>query len=437
MARGFRAAAIVPVLIASIWISWEPLPPGGASAFSQVTLTDSFPSGIAYLERLRATSQVLPDSEIRALWVVRDALITPESISRLIDFAVQTRTQMLFVQVRGRGDTFYRSSIDPPASILVAPLKDFDPLAYLVTLARREGISVHAWLNVCLVWSNDSDTPPASHLMRLHPDWLLTDADGRRMDRVPRSQWKQLGIEGYFISPAVPEMRRHMARVVRELVSSYDIDGIHLDYIRYPGQTFAYDPVSRSEFAARWGVDPAELATRDRGTIEQALGASGVSLVDSLAAAQRISDVDSMVVAIRAACAGRALSAAVVGDPEQAVREKSQYWASWVHRGWVDFVVPMTYNMPPLEVEHRARVYGRLVGKERFLVGLGVFGGREEYVAESVSLLRAVGVEGFAIFSYNVLAADRFGAALIEEAVLPPDTSDVDEDVPEEDDGDE
>ena len=283
MTRGFRTATIVTVLIASIWMLWEPLPPGGAPAFSQVTLADSFPGDIAYLERLQARTQVLPNQELRALWVVRDALTTPESVTRLIDFAVQTRTQMLFVQVRGRGDAFYRSRIDPPASVLTAPLSDFDPLAFLITLAQREGISVHAWLNVYLVWSNTGETPPASHLMALHPDWLLTDAHGKRMDKVPRSQWKKLGIEGYFVSPAEPEMRRHMARVVRELVTNYPIDGVHLDYIRYPNKTFAYDPVSRSQFAVHWGVDPAELSAGDRKALQAALGASGLSLADSLA----------------------------------------------------------------------------------------------------------------------------------------------------------
>jgi uncharacterized lipoprotein YddW (UPF0748 family) len=219
-----------------------------------------------------------------------------------------------------------------------------------------------------------------------------------------------------------------MARVVRELVNTYGIDGVHLDYVRYPNKTFAYDPVSRSEFAVRWGVDPAELVNGDRAALQKALGASGLSLVDSLSVAQRVTDVDSMVVAIRAACAGRALSAAVVGDPDIASREKAQYWAGWVHKGWVDFVVPMAYNFPPLELEARAQVYSRLVGRDRFLIGLGVFDGREEYLAESVELLRNVGVAGYALFSYNAIVKDRYGAALIENAVLPPDTSDVEGD---------
>jgi uncharacterized lipoprotein YddW (UPF0748 family) len=150
--------------------------------------------------------------------------------------------------------------------------------------------------------------------------------------------------------------------------------------------------------------------------------------MDSIYAEYRVQQVDSMVIAIRAACAGRALSAAVVADPLAARQEKGQEWARWVHNGWVDFVAPMAYNMPPLEIEHRAGVYNRTVGLNRVLIGLAVYDGRDEFLAESVELLREVGVAGYAIFSYNALAEMADAAALIENAVLPPDTTDAGED---------
>jgi len=138
-----------------------------------------------------------------------------------------------------------------------------------------------------------------------------------------------------------------------------------------------------------------------------------------------------MVVAIRAVCGDKALSAAVVADPTEARRERGQDWGRWVHNGWVDFVVPMAYNFPPLELEHRAVVYNRMLGRDRWLMGLGVFDGRDEYLAEAVNLLRGVGITGFSIFSYNVLEREHYGVALMEEAVLPPDTSTAEDDVDE------
>ncbi len=433
MSRGRRAAATASVLIVAIWfgsvVHYErPLSSRGASSFLPATaLADTAIFQSPYLESLRERTEILPDNELRALWVVRDALTTPESVSRLVDFAVMTRTHMLLVQVRGRADSFYRSAIEPPASILKAPVADFDPLEYLLTLAHRRGISVHAWINVFLVWSDMSQTPPSTHLVARHPDWLLADASGVRMDRMPSSKWKRANVEGWFVSPGNREMRKHMQRVVTELVTEYEIDGIHLDYIRYPNREFSFDPTSRSEFAITWGVDPVEVVRGDRAKLQRTIGGAALSLIDSLYAESRVANVDSMVIAIKSVCRDKPLSAAVYPDPPTARGDKGQDWARWVHKGWVDFVVPMAYNFPPLELEHRAVVYNRTIGKERWLMGLGVFDGRDEYLGEAVELLREVGVTGYAIFSYNALVKDGFGAELIENALLPPDSTNYDD----------
>jgi uncharacterized lipoprotein YddW (UPF0748 family) len=428
-----RAPFALATILLTVTLCWQPLPKGSL-AHAQELSPDTSVFGVPYLARLKESTSILPDDEIRALWVVRDALTTPESVNRVVDFATQTRTHMLFVQVRGRADSFYRSAIEPPAAILTAPLADFDPLEYLITLAHRDGIAVHAWINVFLVWSDMSRTPPGGHLAARHPDWLVTDADGVRMDRIPSSRWKRAGLEGWFVSPGNLEMRAHMARVVKELVTQYEIDGIHLDYIRYPNRDYTFDPASRSTFALKWGVDPAEASHGDRAAMQRLIGPGALTLIDSLYAEWRVQNVDSMVATIRRACGTKALSAAVVPDPATARRENGQDWASWVHNGWADFVVPMAYNFPPLELEHRAVVYNRMLGEDRWLMGLGVFDGRDEYLAESVELLREVGVAGYAIFSYNVLEKEGYGAELIENALLPPDTADVDEGDDESDD---
>lgn len=425
MHRGFRAALAAAAWIAAIVLIWEPLPPEGAPVLAQGADTSALEP--PYLARLRSSTSIVPNDEIRALWVVRDALNTPESINRLVDFAVQTRFHLLFVQVRGRGDAYYRSQIDPVASAVAPAINDFDPLAYLITVAHREGIAVHAWLNVFLAWSNPTETPPPNHLVVRHPEWILADAHGLRMDRVPASRRKAEGLEGQFISPGVRAFRAHMASVVRELARSYSIDGIHLDYIRYPGREYSFDPESRSNFLLRWGVDPAELVSGDRAALQKVVGTEALATMDSVYTAFRAGEVDSMVAAIHDAAGSLPLSAAVIGDPDVARAEDGQDWTRWVYNRWVDFVVPMAYNMPPLEIEHRSVVYQRAVGVDRVLVGLGVFGGRDEYLAETVSLLRGTGVAGYAIFSYNALASSRNGAALIEGAVLPPDTLGTDE----------
>ena len=135
-----------------------------------------------------------------------------------------------------------------------------------------------------------------------------------------------------------------------------------------------------------------------------------------------------MVAAIHDACGGKPLSVAVIADYATARGDKAQDWTRWVHQRWVDFVVPMAYSIPPLELEAKARIYNRMVGVEHLLIGLGVYDGRDEFLAETVTLLRDVPVAGFAIFSYNALDETIDGAALMETAVLPPDTTDAESD---------
>jgi uncharacterized lipoprotein YddW (UPF0748 family) len=435
MAHGFRAATRAAILVAATLPAsshWGPSPSeaalpvaGAAPAFYAADSEPVFAP--PYLTRLVQNTSILPNNEVRALWVVRDALTTPESVSRMVDFALQTRFQVIFVQVRGRGDTYYQSAIDPPSTALKASLADFDPLRYLLALAHREGIEVHAWLNVFYAWSDPNNPPPPAHLVSKHPDWILRNARGVRMDQVPSSKWKSERMEGYFFSPGVEQFRRHMENVVHELVTTYDIDGIHLDYIRYPNKAYSFDPYSRSRFLLGYGVDPAELAG-NRAMLEKVVGPRTVSTLDSLQSASRTQQVDSMVAAIHAAAGGKPVSAAVIADPATALGDKGQDWPRWVHQGWVDFVVPMAYSIPPLEIEAKARIYNRLVGVDRVLIGLGVYDGRDEFLAESVELLREVPVAGFAIFSYNALDETIDGAQLIENALLPPDTTGAESD---------
>jgi len=397
----------------------QPLLSGGAVVYAETTGR----AGGPYLRRLARSTDVQPSDEIRALWVVRDAITTPEDIDRCIDLATRTRFHILFVQVRGRGDAYYRSTLEPPATNLTYPIEDFDPLAYLLVRAHAAGISVHAWLNVFYVWSR-SGPPPDGHIVRSHPDWLVTDHEGVRMDERGTDAWKADGIEGYFVSPFSAAAREHTAGVVSELVDLYAVDGIHLDYIRFPGAEYGFDVDTRTRFSLEWGIDPVVLRANTVG-LSGVFGGEAVAALDSVWCEWRVQRVDSMVMAIRdAAGDGVALSAAVVADRGSARTDKGQDWSRWVHHRWVDFVVPMAYNHRPEELLDWVRILQNTVGRERMLVGLALHDGRDEYLHRSVNVLRVDRVFGFSIFSYNVLAEKRFAANFIDQVLFADEESD-------------
>jgi uncharacterized lipoprotein YddW (UPF0748 family) len=375
-------------------------------------------SAPSYLEQLRAATRVEPAGELRALWVVRDALTGPLAVERMIDYAVQARFHILFVQVRGRGEVYYPSRLEPAAADLEFPLADFDPLDYVLVLAHAAGISVHAWINVFYVWSDPDRAPPEGHVVSQHPDWLLPDGAGAPMSARSIRWWQADGIEGYYLSPCRPEVRSHTAALVAELASRYPLDGIHLDYVRYPSRAFGLDPARRTEFALRWGVDPLTV-----GALET-VPAAARAFLDSLYVEWRASEVDSLVATVRAAAPGLALSAAVTPDPGEARHEKGQDWVGWLRRGLVDFVVPMAYNYGPEEAARRVRILHNTVGDDRMLIGIAVHDDRYLYLPRLVAALRETGVSGFSVFSYNVLSEMRYPIRVITESfsLAPADT---------------
>ena len=82
-------------------------------------------SGNSFLETFREQTSILPNDEIRAVWVVRHALNSKEDIDRAIDYAIRARFHLIFAQVRGRADAYYASGIEPEARSLAQPAGQF------------------------------------------------------------------------------------------------------------------------------------------------------------------------------------------------------------------------------------------------------------------------------------------------------------------------
>ena len=92
--------------------------------------------------------------EVRAMWVLRTSLTSPASIETLVSSAKEHGFNTLLVQVRGRGDAYYRGGLEPrPADLVRQPA--FDPLDAVLKAARPAGLRVHAWINLNLISRHD------------------------------------------------------------------------------------------------------------------------------------------------------------------------------------------------------------------------------------------------------------------------------------------
>ena len=158
------------------------------------------------------------------------------------------------------------------------------------------------------------------------------------MARVGARERRRLRVEGVFLNPAHAGVRTWLAQVAREIVTRYDVDGIHLDYIREPGVSLGSDPESRVGFALEHGVDPERLG---------ALSPGRRAVVDSLWLAWQAGQVTAVVREVRDSLErvrpGLQLSAAVLADPEAAERHHAQPWAAWIRSGLLDRAFVMCY----------------------------------------------------------------------------------------------
>ncbi len=366
-------------------------------------------SAPAYIP-LPALTSALADTTPRAveyLWVVRTSLVEPGGIPRIVERAKAMRVRGLLVQVVGRGDAWYHSDLLPPPEALADPTRD--PLGELLPLAHAAGLEVHAWMNCCLAWSAPQPPRDPRHVLRQHPEWVARLRDGRPMTRLTMRERERLRVEGVFLSPAHPAVRTWIANIAREIATRYDVDGIHLDYIRQPGVAIGYDPTTRAQFALVSGVDPLRF-----GLLPPPERAHMDSVWTSFQQAQVTAIVREVRDSLSVARPGLPISAAVLADTLAAARTNRQCWSAWLRDGLLDRVFPMCYAPPVQTVLGQLAAMTAQVGTRRVVPGIAVYNTPPATAAAKIRGARELGYPAVALYSYDSLweRSDRWSRLL-------------------------
>jgi uncharacterized lipoprotein YddW (UPF0748 family) len=316
-------------------------------AFRAVSGTTDF-----FVDDVNLTTWGLPGSpEYRALWVdaYHDGVKTRQQIDELIETARAGNFNALVVQVRRRGDTYYPSALDP-----WAPNADpsFDALAYLIQQAHTVGIEVHAWATALAIWNGDVPPAAAGHAFNLHGPaatgrdfWLMSSFSG---EVVPTD-------EQYYLDPGHPAVVDYTVAVMAELASQYDLDGLHLDRIRYPDAKGAYCRDGQPWYCQDWGYNPTSLARfqaqTGRDDVPNPLDAQWLQWRrDQVTALVRriYLTVTAINPRLRVSAAVSAAGFPPVDDPSwqdrTPYRHQLQDWRGWLAEGIVDLALPMTYR---------------------------------------------------------------------------------------------
>lgn len=255
--------------------------------------------------------------------------------------------------------------------------------------AKPRGLRVHAWL---FCFSTELATEDRLAIFRKR-GWLLSGEDGR---------------ERHWLDPAVPDVRAQLAQAAHELCARYAIDGIHLDFLRYPDFTGSLGAGVRKRFetdqkkpVSDW---PREVKSGPRRAAFMRWRCDRVT--DLVAAIRNDMRRDSP---------GRLLTAAVFGKYPSCADAVGQDWEAWLRQGYVDYLLPMDYteDLDRFRGLVEDQTHTRAMRKH-MLPAIGVTAAESRLnagqVIDQVNILRANGCPGFGLFDLDTY---------LEQDILP------------------
>ncbi len=272
---------------------------------------------------------------LRGTWVqlFSDTLKTPGGVDAMLEAADAAHVNTVIAEVVRRQDAYYTSSV-LPRSTDTDLAAGFDPLARLVDGAHARGMALEAWVPLMPTYHHVYDDLP-------HPSgWVYTEhgpnapVEQRWVTRMADGTWDD------HLDPGVPAARDHLVAMVTEIARRYDVDAVHLDYLRYTDQAAGYNPAALAAFRADTGREDTPSPT------------------DPQFSDWRREQTRSLLERIRAsvhdAAPHTAVTAAVIaqgegphaGRPFTATRAYAEYyqdWPSWVRDGLLDAAMPMDY----------------------------------------------------------------------------------------------
>ncbi|NJO74787.1 MAG: family 10 glycosylhydrolase [Leptolyngbyaceae cyanobacterium RM1_406_9] len=347
------------------------------------------------------TDRPLAQPEIRAMWLDRGTIVRAGSrrgLEQIFDRLAAAGINTVFFETVNAGYPIYPSDVAPQQNPLT---RHWDPLAEAVDLAHERDIELHAW-----VWAFAAGNRPHNTLVNLpadypgpvisaHPDWANYDNRGNMF---PPGQGKP------FLDPANPAVRRYLLRLFDEIVTRYDVDGLQLDYIRYPfqdpsaGRSYGYGIAARQQFQRLTGVDPVEISPSDRQLWQQWTDFRTDQINSFVAETAR---------QMRQRNPDLILSAAVFSMSEhERIQKIQQNWEVWARRGDVDLIVPMSYAMDTNRLQRLAGPWlesDAELGSILVLPGIRLLNLPEPAALDQIQALRDLPAGGYSLFAVENL----------------------------------
>ena len=316
--------------------------PGAAVAPAPIETIPVMAHNVAVVEETAQVSNPMETAtrrpergEFRGVWVTTvinlDFPSTPglsnTEIKREIDYIIDHSRSIglnaIILQVRPAGDAIYPSQLFPWSKYLtgeqgLAPADGFDPLAYWLERTHANGMELHAWINPYRVTHSTSRILDVNLLHPTNPARLRPDLV------VPHGN-------ALYLDPGFPDARQLIIDGIVELLTNYDLDGIHFDDYFYPGRDFN---------------DSASFALYGQGQDHRQW---------------RINNVNSLIYGVRDAInesnpnvsfgiSPTGIWANANSDPRGSATRGYQHYIElaadslrWINEGWIDYIIPQIY----------------------------------------------------------------------------------------------
>lgn len=262
-----------------------------------------------------------PKKEMRAVWLttvwgldwpqgVYDENTQKQDYINFIKKFKELNINTVFVQVKSMGDAIYESSYEPWSKIITGTRgqePSYDVLEFMVDEAHKRGIEIHAWINPFRIAtrSDSSISYPKIH-KSIKSDWVINHEK----------------IQIY--NPAIPEVRNRLSDIVKEIITKYEVDGIHFDDYFYPAPSAAGTMEPDDDDFAKYGEGESSIEDFRRNNVNKT-----IKLIHDVIVETKPETVFSLSPAPNNNYNYDVLFADV---------------AKWCKEGWIDVVIPQLYH---------------------------------------------------------------------------------------------
>ena len=315
-----------------------------------------------------ATAQVR--TEYRAFWVdtFNTSLNNHNDVVTVVNNAKAAKANALFVQVRRRGDSWYLNSLEPRADRV--PIESgFDPLQDIINVAHAEGLEVHAFVIMSAIWGRAPNLfPPESpnHAFNLHGGFnaatnTIVPGPNNWLTRTLLPDGGTITYQGhrfgsdFWVDFGHPDAAKYTVDVLNHLVQNYDVDGLHLDRIRYPelsvtGQTpstgtnIGYNTTSVERFQRHFNIPPGSPPPAQNDPQWNQWRRDQVSNVVRRVYLNALAIKPNLKVSAALIAFGGIGSTEAAWNSAEAYWRVYQDWRSWTEEGIIDIAMPMAYK---------------------------------------------------------------------------------------------